>query len=426
MKSFELFLLLAASLVNTAVGISNLYTGWTKKFDNEPYEELTAQVGDSITFIWPVTDIANIFIHPTNDCTQTGRIPIGNVSPTEYIFKPEDAAPGGKQIFFANDVSDHCENYGMRLIVTVYPADDDDDDSNINLTSDPTANPTNKPTFPPTLAPTPLPTALPTPLPSPLPTPIPTVAPTFSPTVKPTTKPVPSLTENPTAGGVTEVTVRGLQMTLSGIDSFSDETKIEWSSKMEDQSTDFYEGDIVGSTFKTSITVTNFFVTSNSKRSMRGLQTNSVIVTYNQEVAYANTGRARITDEYLAQAPFSTEGKLDRFVTILQNSNDAVLKTVTSVSPVTFADDLVPTVAPTSAPRPVIDDPTLSMAAIIGIACAAGALVIIALLFWFYCGSSKGKELEVEDEDPPPNVSIKPDDVSTLAAPEAGNVAEQR
>lgn len=416
MRSFGFFLLLAASLVNNAFGKSILYSGWVQKPDNEPYADLTAQVGDTIFFIWPQTAIANIFIHPTNDCTQTGRIPIGNQSPTEYTFKPEDAAPGGNQIFFANDVSDHCENYGMRLSVFVFPSDDDDDSGpDVNLTPEPTANPTNPPTFPPTLAPTPLPTALPTPLPSPMPSP------------NPTTKPGPSLTVTPTEGnGVTEKTMRGLQMTLSGIDSFSDETNFEWSSEIEDHCTSFYEGDIVGSTFETSVSVTNFFVTSNSKRSMRGLQSNSVIVTYNQEVSYSNTGRARIDEEYLAKAPFETDARLSRFVTILQSSNDAVLETVTGVSPVTFADDIVPSSAPTSAPRPVIEGPKLSMAAIIGIACGAGALVIIALLFWFYCGSSKGKELEMSDEDPPPNVSIKPDDVSTLAAPEAGNVGEQR
>ena len=417
MNSFGLILLLAASLVNTAFGKSLLYTGWYQNFDNEDYGVLTAQVGDSITFIWGL-QLQNVFIHPTNDCTQTGRKAIGNASPVEYIFQPEDAAPGGKEVFFASDVGDMCELYGLRLTVIVYPNEDDDDQgedenddgSNTSLTADPTPLPT--------FAPTPLPTSIPTPNPTSAPTPLPTAKPTSS----PTTKPDISLTASPT-DSVSVQTMRGLQMTLSGIGVFSEDAKLEWTSEIEDYCTSFYEADIVGSSFETGVKVTNVFVTANSKRSMRGLQTDSVIVTYNQQVMYSNTGRARITEDYLAKAPFETDGRIERFVTILQSSNDAILEAVTDVSPVTFADDLVPTISPpsTEAPQPSVDGPKLSMAAIIGIACGAGALVITALLFWIYCRPRDGKELEMGDDDPPHNVSIKPDDVSTLPTPEVVN-----
>jgi len=460
-------LLLAASLVNTTFGKSNLYTGWTQKFDNEPYEDLTAQVGDTITFIWPIEQIQNIFIHPTNDCTQTGRIPVGNQSPTEYTFKPEDGAPGGKSIFFANDVGDMCENYGMRLTVIVYPADDDDSggDSDVDLTPIPTLSPTAAPTATPTMRPTPVPptwppiiptfaptfptplptprpTGLPTALPTPVPTPGPTIKattadPTADPTAKPTGAPVSELvlTVSPTdstENGVTRTALRGLQMTLTGIDSFPDESKQVWSAEIEQHCTSFYENDISGSSFQTSISVTNFFVTSNSKRYMRGLQNSAVIVTYNQVVSYSNTGNADITDDYLAKAPFASSEEIDSFKDILQNSNNVVLEGVVDVSAVTFADELVPIGPPSPTEPPKDKDEKdgegfkLSLPAIIGIACGAGALVIIAILFWIYCRSSDTKKLD-DENTPPPNVSIKPDDVSTLAPPETngGNFGDR-
>jgi len=202
---------IAACCINMVFGKSNLYTGWKQKFDNEPYPDLTAQVGDTITFIWTVDDIQNVFIHPTNSCTQTGRIAVGNVSPTEYTFKPEDGAPGGKTIFFANDIGDRCENFGMRLIVTVFPDSDGGEIPDVNLTPEPfpSVAPTEAPvlfTSPPTLAPVApsnapvFPTAFPTVAPI-LPTqaPIsPTDAPTRSPSRQPSHSPTLLRTPPPT------------------------------------------------------------------------------------------------------------------------------------------------------------------------------------------------------------------------------------
>ena len=62
MKSFGPILLFIAALTNTVFGKSNLYTGWTPKLDGVAYESLTAQVGDTITFIWPTEQIQNICI----------------------------------------------------------------------------------------------------------------------------------------------------------------------------------------------------------------------------------------------------------------------------------------------------------------------------------------------------------------------------
>lgn len=469
MKSFGPILLLIATWANAVLGKSKLYTGWTPKLDNEPYETLTAQVGDSITFIWPTEQVQNIFIHPTNDCTQTGRIAIGNQSPTEYTFKEEDGAPGGKTIFFSNDVSDMCENYGMNLIVNVFPADGDGDGiPDVNLTPPitfspteaPTAPPTFPPTFPPTLAPTPFPTPVPTnppvaptlqpvaptefptPVPTPWPTRIPSPGPTFNPTRTPTGAPVVDPTAPPTfppteaANTLERRALRGLQMTLTGMDSYSDASKDSWVSETEAHCTEFYESDYKESSFRTSIAVTNSFVTSETKRNIRGrnLQTSSVIVTYNQVVSFSGTGDAEITDEYLAKGPFESEADVDSYVGTLQSY--AVFDLLTAVSPVTFADEIVPTTAPVTVveptaspistlqpePQPAEKDgekpPILSLAAIIGIAGGGGALLIIAVLFWIYCRGGGEKDKELAESSPPPNVSIKPDEVSTLAGPE--------
>jgi len=516
MNSFGLILLLTASLVNTAFGKSNLYTGWKQKSNNAPYPDLTAQVGDSITFIWTIDQIQNVFIHPTNNCTQTGRTAVGNQSPTEYTFKPEDGAPGGKTIFFANDIGDRCENFGMRLGVIVFPDSDGDEIPDVNLTPEPndpimsiTVAPvgvTNPPVFPtsppviptnfpvaptfppvapvspteapviPTLAPVsptlppvvptvapvvptvapvaptavptaapvaptgaPIsPTATPTKTPTNPPSPIPTLQPTSGPTVEPTDAPTSSTTIPPsvaTTVPTTEATVkddlkrktmRGLQITLIGIDSFSDKSKREWTEETESFCTSHYENDFKGGTFQTSIAVTKFLVPSNSRRSMRGfersLQTGDVIITYNQVVSYANTGDADITEDYFAKSPFDTPDQRSNYVEALQNSNDLLLEAVTDSSPVSLVDEIVPTRAPVNVePKPNVspnENFPLPLAAIIGIACGGGALLIIAVLFCIYCRAKKSKENSRRDSNPPPaNVSIKADEVSTLAGP---------
>jgi len=499
MKPFGLVALLVILCVDRAFGKSNLYTGWKQKFDNEPYPDLTAQVGDTITFIWTIDDIQNVFIHPTNDCTQTGRIPIGNQSPTEYTFKPEDGTPGGKPIFFSNDIGDRCEIHGMRLVVTVFPDSDGGEIPDVNLTPEPiiTASPTDAPVFatlPPvapifpteapvmlTLAPTVapvlptaapvVPTAFPTDapiastqapttptdtptgtptvhpsqFPSLLPTPGPSVRPTKAPTLSPTIPPainnglptsVP--TETPETEFPTEdsndalqrKTMRGLQMTLSGINSLSGNSKEGWAKETAVFSTSHYANDYIGGTFRTTIAITNVLEPSNSRRSLRGsersLQIDDVIITYNQVVSYSNVGDADITEEYLAKSPFATADQRSKFVDALRNSNDSLLEAVTDASPVTTADEMVPTSAPVDiqpvpAPVPAKDSDKkfdLSLSQIIGIACGAGALLIITILFCIYCRAKTSKDKSGRDYNPPPtNVAIKADEVSTLAGP---------
>lgn len=512
MRALGLITLLVACCVDRAFSKSRLYTGWQQKFDNEPYPDLTAQVGDTITFIWTIDDIQNVFIHPTNNCTQTGRIAVGNVSPTEYTFKPEDGAPGGKTIFFANDIGDRCENYGMRLVVTVFPDSDGGEIPDVNLpivsisptdapvftqapvfpapppvaptdapiliTSAPTGAPvfpTDAPVFPtgfPTVAPiaptqAPIsPTGAPTMQPSPIPTPEPsagptnaptlsptmppvmgtgfptrnpTIAPTGAPVVAPTFFPTPQPTFAPTETNPTENSnidlqrkaMRGLQMTLRGIDSLSENAIEGWAQETAAFCTSRYANDYVGGAFRTNVAVTNVLEPSNNRRSMRGsernLQADDVIVTYNQVVSYSNVGVeiVDINEEYFAKAPFDSLEDRSNYVEVLQNSNDSILKAVTDVSPVTFADEIVPTSAPVNvqpqpAPNPAKDTDekfSLPLTAIIGIACGAGALLIIAVLFCIYCRAKKSDNSGRDSDPPPVNVAIKADEVSTLAGP---------
>jgi hypothetical protein len=426
MKAFGLILLLAASCVNTAFGKANLYTGWTQKFNNASYPDLEAQVGDTITFVWADKfEVQNVFIHPSNNCLQAGRIAIGNKSPTDYTFAPEDGAEGGNPIFFASDVADYCENFGMRLIVTVFP--NDDTEAPIVAPTDAPAFPSLPPTNPPILIvitdapvdPTDAPIS-----PTAPPTEKPTATPT-SPDVSLTAPPTKNPTLVPTVGDPNRKTMRGLQMTLVGIDSFSEKTKEGWTQETQAFLTSYYENDYEGSTFRTSIAVKDFVISSNGRRLMtrsgRNLQTGDVIITYNQVVSFDDTGDAVITKEYLAKVPFATPDQRDDYRDSFQNLNDPVLEAVTDSSPVTFANEIAPTSAPvTIDPQPIIDpdDGGFPLAAMIGIGCGGGAVLIIAILFCIYCRAKKSNDSSQREESPPAhNVTIKTDDVSTLAGP---------
>jgi len=537
----ELILLIAASWTTTAVlGQSNMiYTGWTQKFfDNSPYESQQAVVGDTITFIWLEEEVQNVFIHPTNNCTQTNRIPVGNLSPTSYTFTANDASPEGKEIFFANDIGDRCETKGMRLTVTVFPDSDDagleptDSPVTMSLTAAPVVAtdapifiaptdapvvateapvfipatdapvvatdapvvatetpifiaptdapvvatdapvvapteapvfiaptdapvvptdapvvaptdapvvptaapvvPTNPPTDAPISPPVTFPTFPPTPGPTAFPTNPPTSPPTTSPTPNPSAKPVAPVagpTESPTTyplSAETKKTMRGLIMTVDGIDSFSGSTVGDWEDTTEDFSTAHYEKDFPRSTFRTTISVTNSQEISQRRgmRGRRGLQGSSgYVITYNQVVSYISTAEG-ITDEYLAKSAFATSAQRDQYVQSLQNSGNSVLGSVTDTTAPTFANDNVPTSAPINSPtqapiNPDNKDSVLSMAVIIGIACAGGALLIIIILAVIYCNKKGSKENPTIESNNPPtrSISLKDDEVSTLAGP---------
>jgi len=151
-------------------------------------------------------------------------------------------------------------------------------------------------------------------------------------------------------------------------------------------------------------------------------QGSGFVITYNQVVSYDSTADD-ITENYLAKSAFASPEQRNDYVQSLQNSGDPVLKSATDATAPAYANDNVATSVPavtskTQAPTSAGNDPVLSMAAIIGIACGGGALLIIIILFFIYCNKKVSKENSNIDSNPPPkSVSLKEDEVSTLAGP---------
>jgi NADH:ubiquinone oxidoreductase subunit 3 (subunit A) len=48
------------------------------------YLDRTASVGDTVVFSW--TGTHNVYIHPSGTCDETGRVEVGSVSPSSYMF----------------------------------------------------------------------------------------------------------------------------------------------------------------------------------------------------------------------------------------------------------------------------------------------------------------------------------------------------
>ena len=82
----------------------------------DSFPPMIVNVGDTLVFYWE--GFHNVYIHPTGDCTQTGRSAVGFMSGTVYTFAEEDVG----ELEFACDVGNHCEN-GMRVTVTVVSVD---------------------------------------------------------------------------------------------------------------------------------------------------------------------------------------------------------------------------------------------------------------------------------------------------------------
>ena len=80
----------------------------------QEYEPIEVNVGDILEI--PVGLAHDVFLHPTLDCTQDGRILVGEPgSLARYEFTANEA---GTQLMFVCDVGGHCEA-GMQLLVTV-------------------------------------------------------------------------------------------------------------------------------------------------------------------------------------------------------------------------------------------------------------------------------------------------------------------
>ena len=76
------------------------------------YESESVQVGDTVTFTFSSNHTTNVFIHPSGDCDEAGRIDFGGTSsPASYTFAEEDIG----EMVFACDIGSHCE---LEQIVT--------------------------------------------------------------------------------------------------------------------------------------------------------------------------------------------------------------------------------------------------------------------------------------------------------------------
>ena len=76
------------------------------------FPPMTVNVGDTVVFNW--NGVHNVYIHPTGNCTDTGRVLVGTVSGASYSFTQADV---GEMEFVCN-VGTHCEN-GMRVTFSV-------------------------------------------------------------------------------------------------------------------------------------------------------------------------------------------------------------------------------------------------------------------------------------------------------------------
>jgi hypothetical protein len=280
----------------------------------------------------------------------------------------------------------------------------------------------------PTTAPTQTTTEVPTNIET---TPEPSSAPieTDAPTDKKTFEPTSLATDPPTKPGSISETLTGLRMGLAGLTDLPATSQRNWEDLTKSFSESYAYSDLSTEVenFVTTYQVTSVTPASTRKLQLRGvfsgrnLQQAAVIIEYTQTMQY-DTSSSVITPEILAQAPFETSDGKTSYVTLLRNSEDTVLDRVIGVSnvlvsPVTPTSP--PVMAPTSAPAQAEDSPILSLAAIIGIACGGGALLIIIVLYCLYCrgGGGGGGDYGKGNDDHPLHVSVRDDEVSTLAGP---------
>jgi len=300
-----------------------------------------------------------------------------------------------------------------------------------------------------TVAKTRTPTSNPTAKPSVKPTAIKTVTPTSAiVTGNPTTKTPEERTARPTAGsinvdasGETENvlnTLTGLQMGMAGITELSKSAQLTWQDLTESFSTSFVFNDLKDSVsnFETTYEVTNTsLITLQRHQRMlrgeqRGLQNNQqgIIVEYTQTLKYDTIDANKFTSDFIATAPFEADEERTAYVTLLGTSDDEILSRVTGVSEIELPDmtptmfpDSSTTMAPSTAPSK--KSLILTKPAIIGIACGGAGLLILLVLFCVYCRDGGGKEEEggaKNNGEPPLHVSVKDDEVSTLAVPQSG------
>ena len=82
----------------------------------QAYDDVTAQVGDTITFTW--SSGHNVYIQPSGTCQADGAILVGETPPAIYTFSAEDL---GQDLFFVCGVAGHCDA-GQTITVSVTDA----------------------------------------------------------------------------------------------------------------------------------------------------------------------------------------------------------------------------------------------------------------------------------------------------------------
>ena len=104
--------ILASLLLLGTVQAANIDIQWSI----QDYEDITAQVGDTITFTWASGH--NVYIHPTGTCDPEGAILVGETSPATYTFTADNV---DEDLFFVCAISGHCDA-GQTITVSVTDA----------------------------------------------------------------------------------------------------------------------------------------------------------------------------------------------------------------------------------------------------------------------------------------------------------------
>jgi hypothetical protein len=306
---------------------------WELPAVNDPYENISAAIGDTITFVWPETQNHTVSINPSQSCDDTDATLIGDFSPVIYTITDADITRS--PLFFADNSDELCEN-GMLFTVTLA-------DSAPTVATAPVAAPVTAPssteatstspsdspsspqptTFPPVAAaPTDTPTILETEVETEAPTtaapeteepveptippvaptepplepteapvvptevPVlsiptePPVAPTDEPSLVPGETPEPTMEVTPTVkptvsptqpGSITE-TLTGLRMGLAGITTFPQSTQVNWAQTTKEFSESFVTSDFGDSVtnFQTTYEIITVTPVTNRRNLVRG------------------------------------------------------------------------------------------------------------------------------------------------------------
>ena len=209
-----------------------------------------------------------------------------------------------------------------------------------------TASPTAIPSLSPSVAGTKSPTTLPSYAPSPLATEAQTNTPSQSPTSMPTNPPTPTKapiqpsTPAPTTKVDTTVTT-GLTITFFGIDTIPNRKL--W----EIETSKFFAEQLRKSGSATDIDLKVTFTNQtpgSERRNTRGLQTDSVLVTYEQSLAYSTPDG--LTEDDALKLPLESPEQRDEYVSTLKQSDGQAYNGLTDVSTITVPSNINPSPAP--------------------------------------------------------------------------------